>query len=320
MPVTNNAVAVVETADGAAVFSFLGLDATKEWSGVASHAFRWNLGDSTWIEISSVPGPGRLAATAQVLRGKVYIFGGYTVDEDGSERSLPNVDIYDPIGNSWTAGVPMPIAVDDAVSGVWRDSLIYLVSGWDNRDNVSDVQVYDPAADAWRLGTRIVGPPVFGHAGAIAENTIVYVDGVKTSQTRPRFTMERSVWRGEIDPEHPSEIDWRKMPDHPGAPLYRAAAVGVGHWVIITGGTDNPYNYNGIGYNGIPSEPRSSVFAFDTRSGEWRSLAPLGEPSMDHRGIAVAGDRLVIIGGMGRGQRVSSSVWWAEVNRLINFR
>ena len=51
-----------------------------------------------------VPGPGRLAATAQGVRGRVYLFGGYTVDAKKNEHTLPDVNIYDPNTGRWTLG------------------------------------------------------------------------------------------------------------------------------------------------------------------------------------------------------------------------
>ena len=128
-PTTNNAVVAVNTERGAAVFSFLGLDSTKVWSGIHSRSFRWTIGDPEWTEVQPVPGRGRLAATAQAIAGTIYLFSGYTVDADGSEKSLPNVDIYDPDTDTWSRGADIPIPVDDAVSGLWNDSLIYLISG-----------------------------------------------------------------------------------------------------------------------------------------------------------------------------------------------
>lgn len=323
MPVTNNAVTAVETPSGRAVFSFLGLDSTKRWDGVIHRAFRWNVGEAGWHEVTPVPGAGRLAATAQAVRGKIYLFGGYTVARDGSEQSLPNVDIYDPATDTWSRGASIPVPVDDAVSGVWRDSLIYLISGWHDRDNVRDVQLYDPAHDQWKEATPIPGPPVFGHAGAIADNTIVYIDGVRVTRVPRRFVIESSSWRGDIDPANPTHIDWTRLPDHPGPALYRAAAGGVGgasqsatQWVVFAGGTDNPYNYNGIGYNGVPSQPRADVFAFDLTTGEWVTLPPLPTPRMDLRGLVVAGDRALLVGGMLAEQRVTATVQQTPLGTL----
>ena len=316
-PVTNNAVAGIMTSTGPAVFSFLGLDETKRWDGIVDWAFRWDVGSDGWRRVAPVPGSGRLASTAQAVGGRIYLFGGYTVAEDGTERSLPNVDVYDPETDSWSGGAPIPVPVDDAVSGVWRDSLIFLVSGWHDRDNVADVQLYDPAADRWRRATPIPGPPVFGHSGAIAGDEIIYLGGVRTSVERPRFRIEGSAWRGRIDPDDPTRIDWTPLPRHPGPPLYRAAAAGVGGWVVFAGGSDNPYNYDGLGYDGVPSAPRSSVFGYDTRADEWRDLDPLAVGTMDHRTIAVVDGALTVAGGMGAGQRVTRRVVTTDARALL---
>ncbi len=308
MPVANNAVAAVETSAGWSVFSFLGIDSTKLWSGVTTASFRWDVGSPAWQVIDPPPGPGRLAATAQAFDGKIFLFGGYTVAENGAEESVPQVDVLDPETGRWTRAAPMPVPVDDAVSGVWRDSLIYLVSGWHDSDNVSDVQVYDPASDAWAQATPIPGPPVFGHAGGIAEDAIVYVDGARV-QAEPRtFVLETSSWLGRIDAGDPTRIAWERLPDHPGPGLYRAASVGTGSRILFAGGSDNPYNYSGIGYDGRRAEPWPGAFAFDVATGSWIEIAAAGTPAMDHRGVVIAGDRAFIVGGMTAGQRVTNRV------------
>ncbi len=306
IPIANNAVVGVHTSSGPAVFSFLGLDSTKRWDGIHSRSFRWNVGDSQWNEIPPVPGPGRLASTAQAVHGKIYLFGGYTVAADGAEKSLPDVDIYDPETDTWSAGAPMPLPVDDAVSGVWRDSLVYLVSGWHDTGNVTEVQFYNPATDKWKGATPIPGTPVFGHTGSIVGNTIVYIDGARANSAGPRFTIEQSSWLGQIDPLDPTSVSWTRIEAHPGPPLYRAAAGVTGDLVIFAGGTDNPYNYNGIGYDGMPSQPSQLVFAYNPTSDTWEQLDPLPLASMDHRGIAVIDGMLVIAGGMGGQQEVLS--------------
>lgn len=317
VPVTNNAVAAWSDGGRTMVFSFLGLDPTKQWDGVTNRAFAWTVGDSAWVEIASVPGPGRLAGTAQVVGQRVFVFGGYTVARDGSERSLPHVEVYDPRTGSWTRGAPMPVPVDDAVSGVWRDSLIYLVSGWHDRDNVSNVQIYDPANDAWQQATPIPGRPVFGHTGGISGNTIAFVDGTRRNSGQPRYQIEPTSWRGDIDPRNPTRIRWTELPAHPGPPLYRAAAGSLGDLIVFAGGTANPYNYNGVGYNGEPAVPLDGVFAFDVATGVWTPLPALMIPTMDHRGIALAGDRLVIVGGMVEDQTVARQVVTAKIEELI---
>ncbi len=312
-PVANNAVAGLEVDGRHEVYSFMGLDSTKIWSGVHAWTFRWREGDSEWAELAPVPGPGRLAGTAQAVHGRIFVFGGYTVAEDGSEVSAPDVNVLDPRTGRWSAATPMPVPVDDAVSGVWRDSLVYLVSGWSDGANVPDVQIYDPALDAWSAATPIPGAPVFGHTGGLSGDEIVYVDGAAVGDGQPRFQLDLTSWRGRIDPDAPSRITWERLPDHPGPGLYRAAAVGMSDGVWFYAGTDNPYNYNGLGYDGAPAGARSRGFEWRAAAGEWAELPPLPVPSMDHRGLVRVGTRLMLVGGLDRARRVTSRVWIASI-------
>lgn len=315
-PVANNAVVGLDVGDESHVYSFLGIDTTKQWDGVGSWAYRWVVGADAWEVLPPVPGPGRLAGTAEAFDGRVYVFGGYTVAEDGSESSRPEVDVFDPATDSWTSAAPMPVPVDDAVSGVWRDSLIVLVSGWHDTDNVADVQLYDPKTDTWSPATAIPGPPVFGHAGKVAEDHIVYLGGANTRGTRPRYLIEPSAWLGSLGAD-PREVTWTSLESHPGPPLYRAASAAVGPWVIFAGGTDNPYNYNGIGYDGRPAEALRDVFAYHGGSATWVDGPPLPEARMDHRALAVTRSSVALVGGMDEQQDVSATVWWIPRASLV---
>lgn len=303
IPVTNNAVAADTTGPVPHLYSLLGLDHTKRWSGITNRAFRLTWGDTTWRELPPVPGSGRLAATAQVVRGRLYLFGGYTVAENGTEHSLANTDIFDPADGRWRAGAPIPVPVDDAVSGVWRDSLVYLVSGWHDTDNVRLVQIYDPSADRWTTATPIPGPGVFGHSGGIVGDAIVFIDGVEARPARPRYAILPQAWRGTIDPADPTRIAWRPLGPHPGPARYRAAAGVCGGRLLFAGGTDNPYNYDGIGYDGVPSDPVAEAFAFDPATDGWTDTHP-SPPRMDHRGLVTWRGTGWAIGGMGPDQRV----------------
>ena len=306
--VANNAVAALGTGDGTTLFSFLGLDATKRWDGITRAAYRLDPGARAWRRIADVPGPPRLASTAQSAGGRVYVFGGYTVAADGAERSVSDVYAYDPLDDAWTQAASMPVPVDDAVSGIWRDSLIFLISGWHDTDNVSEVQIYDPAADAWSMATPIPGPPVFGHAGGIVGDAIVYVDGVRMDRDPRGFVLETSSWVGRIDPADPASIAWERIADHPGPPVYRGAAGVADGRLVFVGGSDNPYNYDGVGYDGRPSEPTGAAFAWDEMSGAWTTVEAPAIATMDHRGLVSSGGRLYTIGGMTAGQTVTNRV------------
>lgn len=170
---------------------------------------------------------GRLAATAQVVRGRLVLFGG-----------------------------------------VWRDSLVFIVSGWHETDNVRDVQVYDVVNDRWSNATPIPGRGVFGHTGGVVGSTIVFIDGAAKQANGAKYALVSQVWVGHIDPARPTVIRWTAGPPHPGPTLYRAAAATCGTRLIIAGGTANLYNYNGIGCDTRPSDPLATVLEID-----WSLLA-----------------------------------------------
>ena len=313
-PVTNNAVAAVEVGGTVAVFSLLGLDSTKLWSGVTNVAYRWDVGSDLWRTIDPVPGPGRLASTAQVVGGLIYLIGGYTVAQDGAERSVPNVDVYDPVTDRWSRAADIPIPTDDAVSGVWSDSLIVLVSGWHDTGNVSDVQIFDPATNQWSASTSIPSAPVFGHAGGVAGNTVVYTGGAAVVDGNPRYALAQGVWAGALDA---GEIEWDEVESHAGPALYRAAGGSVGGLLVLLGGTDNPYNYHGIGYDGVPADPLHQLLAYSSLTGDWSQLAPPPVASMDHRNVGVAGGTVFLVGGMHADQVVTDKVWYASTEMLL---
>jgi N-acetylneuraminic acid mutarotase len=252
------------------------------------------------------------------VNGQLYVIGGYTVDASGKETSVSNVDIYtpnsdDPAQGYWSKGVPIPAPVNDSVAGVFEDRYIVLVSGWSQDDNIADVQIYDTLRDRWRKGTAIPGTPVFGHAGGIAGNTLVYCGGAYKNPAwnkengKPRYVTTDECWEGNLQ-SRATKIEWKKLPAHPGRAQYRMAAGVFGRRVVFTGGTDNPYNYDGVGYNAVPAEPSATTFAWNTKTHSWETLADNPAPTMDHRGLVADKNGLLLIGGMEAGQKVTNRV------------
>jgi N-acetylneuraminic acid mutarotase len=314
-PISNNAATALATEDGVALFSFLGLESGKQWRDTSAAAFMLAAGASSWRELPDVPGgEGRLASSAAAVGGRIYVFGGYTVAADGSEISTPFVHAFDPRSGKYLARKPIPVPVDDTVALVSGNRFVYLVSGWHDNGNINLVQFYDTVDDRWSQATPYPGQPVFGHAGGIAGTTIVICDGVaiEVSETaRRRFTPSAECYRGEIDGADRRRIEWFRLAPHPGAARYRMAATGVpgsGGWVVFAGGTDNPYNYDGIGYDGQPAEPDSDIFGYSIAARTWRRLGRLEVATMDHRALLAVDNRFVVVGGMRSGQRVSDTV------------
>lgn len=314
VPVSNNAVAISREGRESKIFSFMGMGPKKTWNDVSNRTFQLDLGNGKWTEGRPVPGvAGRLGASAAALRQQVVLMGGYVVDGQGGELTVSDVNVYVPVDDRWYRGNDLPVAVDDAVVGIYRDRFVYLVGGWSTTDAVRNVQVYDTEKDKWTQATPLPGRPVFGHAGALVGDTIVYVDGAykNPDASSPKYVASTECWMGKITKGDPTKIEWTKLPPHPGNARYRIAAGASEkeNRIYFSGGTDNPYNYNGIGYNGQPSEPSPLTFAFNVKSGKWESVNEnTPDPTMDHRGLLVVSHGLVIVGGMEKGQAVTAKV------------
>jgi hypothetical protein len=320
--VSNNAVAVSHDTGGARIFSFMGIGPKKTWDAITTSAYELDPSSGKWTEKRPVPGvAGRLAASAVALHDQVFIFGGYVVDAQGGESTMPDLNVFVPVENRYYRGKDIPVPVDDAVVGVYRDRYIYLIGGWSTTagDAVSNVQIYDTDSDVWLEGTPIPGTPVFGHAGAIVGDTIVYVDGAykNPNGSNPKFIASDECWMGKL-PESKkgdvTKIRWTKLPPHPGNARYRIAA-GAATFekkrekIYFSGGTDNPYNYNGMGYNGRPAEPSPVTFDFNAYSQRWETVTESSpDPTMDHRGLLATHRGLVVVGGMEKGQQVTAKV------------
>ncbi|MBL4869769.1 MAG: hypothetical protein JKX72_02315, partial [Robiginitomaculum sp.] len=126
--VTNNAVAY--HAPTQSVYSFAGLGADKDWRSVHANGFKCAISKRHCETIPPIPdGIGRLAATAQTIGDTIYIFGGYSVSEDGEEISMPEVWAYNVNTQTYSPKANMPVPVDDTVSILYQNRYIYLVSG-----------------------------------------------------------------------------------------------------------------------------------------------------------------------------------------------
>lgn len=309
---SNNAVAGMHVGGKRHLFSFAGLTAGKTWQDTSKAAFMYTEGDAAWMRLPDLPVKlGRLAATAAAVGDTVYYFGGYTVAEDGAEVSTLENFAFDPTSKSYRRIADMPVPTDDAVSFVYGDRYIYLVSGWHDVGNIRDVQVYDTEENTWFKATDYPGSPVFGHAGGVVGNRFVIADGVavvgKDADGRRKFATVNEGWMGTIDPSDPAKITYRRLPQLPGKGHYRMGGAGdvAGNRVLFVGGTPNAYNYSGIGYDGEPSSPKAHVFAWDFTKDNWIAYPDKPVASMDHRGLLKWGGDWITVGGMAERQTVT---------------
>src|ERR1700722_3409072 len=262
--VAGNAVASVR--DGLEIFSLMGVGPRKTWDDVTNQVYVLDLGHPKWREGRTVPGVGgRLGASAAGVKDLIVLMGGFVVDSQGGELTVPDVNVYEPGAHRWSRAKDIPIPVDNAVVGETHGRFIYLIGGLSPNGPVNNVQVYDVAKDSWTQATPFPGTPVFGLAGGVAGEEIVIVDGAKSGpEGGPRYLASDECWLGKIDKKDPNKIEWSKLPAHPGPARFGIGGGGSGrdHRVFFTGGTATPHNFKGAAYDGKPAEGSDVSFAY----------------------------------------------------------
>jgi N-acetylneuraminic acid mutarotase len=309
--VSNNAVA--ELKNGLEIYSVMGIGNKKTWDDITNKVYILRLSSGKWTEGRAIPGvAGRVGASAVGAKGQIFVFGGYVVDGQGNEITVPDVNSYMPANQRWYRAADIPVPVDSAVLGINHDRYIYLVGGRSKNGPVNNVQVYDAEKNTWSQATPFPGTPVFGHAGGLANDAIVYVDGAKKNPAGgDPYVASDECWLGKIDHKDPNKIEWSKLPPHPGQGRFGIVAGGgeKEHRVMFSGGTTNPHNLKGLGYDGKPAEISPVTFAFEVHGNRWETITEdTFDVRTDGRGILSTPLGPLILGGMLKNQAISARV------------
>jgi N-acetylneuraminic acid mutarotase len=311
MPAAVSSNAVASLKGGFELFSIMGVGPRKTWDDVTNQVYVMTLAQAKWHQGRPVPGvAGRLGASAAGARGQVVLMGGYVLDAQDTEITVPDVNVYIE-ERSWHRGQDLPVPVDRAVVGVEHDRFVYLIGGRSPNGPVNNVQVYDIQKDTWTQATPFPGTPVFGLAGGLADQAIVIVDGAKTGPAGgPRYVASDECWLGKIEKKDPYKIEWSKLPPHPGPARFAIAGGGSEHEnrIFFSGGTATPHDYKGVAYDGQPAEASPVTFAYNLHHSRWETI---DQDTYDPRADSHLLDTTigpVVLGGMAKNQAVTARV------------
>jgi len=314
--VSNNAVASLK--GGLELYSFMGIGTKKTWDDISNKVYVLHLAGAKWSEGRPVPGvAGRLGASAIAARGQIFLFGGYVVDGQGTEITVGDVNAYLADEKRWYRAEDIPVPVDSAVIGVNPNRYIYLVGGRSKKGLVNIVQVYDAEKNTWSQATPFPGTPVFGHAGGLADDAIVVVDGArKNPAAGVAYLASDECWLGKIDRKDPNKIEWTKLPAHPGPGRFGIVAGEKDKRIFFSGGTTAPHTFKGVDYEGKPIEISPVTFDYDVKANRWETIT---EDTFDVRtdagGILNSPIGPLILGGMLKNTATSARVLLLPKNR-----
>jgi len=162
------------------IYCFGGRNVSKDYSISINVTEVYDTETNSWE--TKTPNPtARSGLQASEVGGKIYLIGGWIESESSSitEKSA-QVEIYDPVTDTWATGSPIPTAVAGYASAV-LDGKIYVISGvasGSTRTNLT--QIYDPKTDEWSLGVAIpmsVSSAAAGSTAGLNAAKAIYVIG-----------------------------------------------------------------------------------------------------------------------------------------------
>jgi N-acetylneuraminic acid mutarotase len=99
-----------------------------------------------WLHEAQLPGGGLNAPAAAVVKGRIYLIGGFN-----TTTNVPSSDVlvYDLARKSWSNAAPLPALRGGHAAAVLNGE-IHVVGGGNSRSTIADHSVFDPANNQWR--------------------------------------------------------------------------------------------------------------------------------------------------------------------------
>jgi N-acetylneuraminic acid mutarotase len=186
----------------------------------AGETFVYNPGSNSWSRRASSHYVHSLTAAVEVIDNKIYAAGG------GGTPSQRELEVYDPIANTWTIKAPMSVARNHTAGGVINGKF-YVVGGWlTARTNPTNaLEVYNPQTNTW--STLPPMPTARAGVGAAVVNDELWVFG--------REEIADFQIRAEVEVYNPVSNSWHREPNMP-LPRHGIWPSVIGDKIYIPGG------------------------------------------------------------------------------------
>jgi N-acetylneuraminic acid mutarotase len=232
--------------------------------------------------------------TAEVINGKLYLFGGL-----GSGQG--KVQIFDPAANQWSLGADMPFAAGSSSSALIGGQ-VYVASGIVGFSTTNRLARYTPATNSWtELATM---PQGRNHAAATTDGSKLYLFGGRGAGSGDGNTVANGFDTVQI--YDPATNTWQSSLD-PGstlAPLPQARG-GMGRAIYYN---DEMYVLGGETLDGAGATANhvyDRVDIYNPNTNTWRLGTPM--PTARHGIFPLLIGKRIYVGGGGTQAGYSNS-------------
>jgi Kelch motif/Galactose oxidase, central domain len=218
----------------------------------------------TWQSGPPLP-VARTEVAGAVVRGEIYVVGGYLADGRSSSR----VDVYSPQTRRWRRAPDLPVAVNHAMAAAYRGRL-YVVGGYSTGGTLRTTYVL--VNRRWRRLAPMPTPRAAAGA-AVAAGRLYVVGGVRQSGVLARVAYALDLRR----------LRWTTIAGP--TPREHLAAAALGGKVYAVAGRLGGLNSN-----------QTLVESLTPGARRWAAAASLPD-ARGGTGAAAAAGRLVSVGG-----------------------
>ncbi|HLW39639.1 MAG TPA: hypothetical protein VKX31_04550 [Brumimicrobium sp.] len=243
---TGNALCEGNKAGEKHVYSFGGISDSLYPQHIHNKVFKYKVSDDEWSEVASIPDSmGKLDFQASFVNNRIYLIGGRYILADSTEIVSEKVNVFSVSLDTFEIDASSPpIPVYGHVQSVWRDSLIFVISGFDGTQNIPEVQIYNPYFNAWTAGDPIPNNDEYkahGAAGYILGDTIFYYGGAIHT---PHPQAVKILRKGVINANDPTQIDWSLINPSPQSTHFSGVASGHNNTIFWLGGSKDYHEFN----------------------------------------------------------------------------
>ncbi|CAF4829874.1 unnamed protein product, partial [Rotaria sp. Silwood1] len=231
----------------------------------------------------------RIGHTATLLtNGKVFVIGGYTLDEYGYSLPLNSVELYDPLTGLWTRSANMTIGRLSHTAIRLANGKV-LVAGGSGSDGsnalgaISSAELYDPSTGLW-TGTGNMTVARQSHTATLLTNGKILVAGGSGYDG-----YRNSGFLNSAELYDPSTRSWTKTGDMSIGRQNQISVLLTNGKVLVAGG----YYFDGYDYGGSINSPE----LYNPSTGLW---TPTGNMSISRQfstGSLLINGKVLAVGG-----------------------
>lgn len=301
-------------------------------------------GSSATLEGPPLAG-ARWGHTATLLSdGRVVIIGG----QEKPSKALNTVEIYDPTGNTWSAGASSSKNRGEGHTATVMDDGKILVVG---DDDYASAEIYDPSSDNWSDAGTLNHPRVWASSTLLGDGRVLVAGGEDRSSLGRKMFDSAEIY-------DPSTNEWTVTDSmeqvhagHGVAHMNDGKILVIGNFlnevfdpstdtwspvgktirerlrgftttvwndgtVFITGGEYQA----ATNWYGPTSNPIAHVETYDPSKGVWTANTPLTVSKQFHSGIKLDDNTFLIIGGADMESYDRGTNLWTATGSLLNER